>query len=298
MAADKSPVKLIIDCHGLGYKFVYSMPELTFKQSKTSVIFGFLGQLRILAEKFQTNQFIFCWDSRHSYRKIDCSSYKLKDISSEKKELIAHAHTQFDQLRKDILPAMGFKNHYIQTGYEADDLIAHIVYRFPNKHIIVSKDKDLLQLLSEERSQYCFIRIYNYENMVTAHDFTKKYGIEPRQWIEVKAMAGCASDKIDGIPGVGEDSAIKYLNNVLSKGKILDKIESDQGKKIISECRNLVSLPYLGDTPINISYPVEDEFQSLDFIDTFNKYGCYSYVDNFEKWAEAFKITIARKRRG
>jgi len=288
-------MRLVIDCNGLAYKSVYAMSELSFKKNPTGVIYGFLEQIYLLAEKFNTNQFVFCWDSRRSYRKLDCKTYKNRKIDEDKTDIIKKAHEQFFEMRKNVLPQMGFRNVYHQTGYEADDLIAWCVARFPDEYIIVSKDNDLLQLLSANK--YAPVSIYNFSHIITANDFTKKYGLEPYQWATVKSLAGCTSDTVQGIPGIGTETAVKYLNNVLKDGKAKQKIESEEGKRIMKETFNLVALPYAGDEQINIKDPVNDEFYSLDFMDVFKEYGFNSFLidEKFDKWRKVFQLNKGRK---
>jgi DNA polymerase-1 len=289
-------MKLVIDSLSLAYRSVYSMPELSFNKNPVSVLYGFMLQLLKLAEKFNTNQFIFVWDSRKSYRKMECSTYKQREITDDKKELIEKARIQFENLRKDVLPSMGFKNNYIQPGYEADDLIAFIIFRFPEEYTIVSKDEDLFQLLYSGRKG-CSVQLYNLTSIITEFDFKRIYGIEPRKWCDVKGLAGCPSDTVPGIPGVGKDTAIKYLTGILKDGKTKDKIESEEGKKIFRDCFKLVALPYVGEISIDVKNPVEDDLYSLDFVDTFRKYGFNSFVedDNFEKWRKAFNLERGRR---
>jgi DNA polymerase-1 len=287
----------MIDSNGMAYRTVYNLDTLHSGGNKTGVIFGFLSQLLSIAEKFGTNQFIFIWDSRQSFRKMDYPGYKKRDHDPEKQELIEQAHTQFDLLRKEILPAMGFKNVFMQSGYEADDLIAWVVARQPDEYTIVTGDDDLLQLLWDDK--YCPVQIYNLskKKIITADYFTNKYGLRPIDWIEVKAIGGCTSDKVKGIPGVGPESAIKYLHKSLKDGSIKNKIESEEGKRLKEECRNLVALPYNGDRPIVVPEIIEDELWSLDFIDMFKKWGCNSFVspENFDRWRKAFNLQTGRK---
>jgi len=296
--------RIIVDCNGLAYRSLYSFGELSYNQSKTGVIFGFLSEILKLSERFQTNQFIFCWDSRHSYRKEIEPEYKNNrgDISEIQKKEIEKAHIQFDLLRNEILPGMGFKNIFLQSGYEADDLIAWIVYRCPDNYIIATGDDDLLQLLND--SINCPVKIFNLSKKIifTETDFTKKYGIKPSDWPMVKAMGGCTSDNVRGIPGVGPESAIKYMNGVLKEGKIKQKIESEIGKIQINHCLKLTHLPFDGDRQINIiqdrdQFYKEEIFYSFDFKDQFIQYGCNSFTseEGMYKWRKAFNLINGRK---
>jgi 5'-3' exonuclease len=274
----------------------YGMPALSFNGDNTHIIYGFLRQILTLAEKFKTNQFVFCWDSRQSYRKAIDPGYKKRVLDPTKEQLIADAQRQFALLYNDVLPMMGFKNVFLVSGYEADDLMAWICYRKPDDYVVVSADEDMWQLLHDDR--FCPIRIYDFkkEKIINEIDFTTKYGLKPIQWTFVKAMAGCSSDTVKGIPGIGEDTAIKYLNGVLKDGKAKEKIDCPEGQREFRRCLDLVALPFSGDRPIQIPEIEDDVLYSLDFMDAFKKYGCDSFVSgqSFEPWRKVFQLISGR----
>lgn len=293
-------LKLIIDCQSLCWKYVYDMSSLSYAKNKTGVMYGFLNRILFLAKTYQTNQFIFCWDSQQSYRKMDFPDmgYKDREHDPAKEQVIKAAREQFILLRKEVLPAIGFQNVFMVTGYEADDLIAHITIRIPGNYLIVSGDHDLYQLLRDHPK--CPVKIHDVraDKIITENDFRNRYfNLDPVQWANVKAIAGCKSDKVPGIVGVGDDSAIKWIKGQLPDGKIKMKIESPEGKQTRSDCMRLVFIPYDGDRPIpyDSSHIKEDVFYSMDFMETFKKYGFVSFVNNLDDWREAFKIIRGRR---
>lgn len=290
-------MKIIIDSNGLAYRALYSMEGLSYGGRQTGVIYGFLKEILSLSEKFNTNQFIFCWDSRQSYRKLIDPEYKAgrDNIPEDQKQMLAQAHTQFDELRNEILPAMGFRRVYLQSGYESDDLIAWLTYRRPDHYIVATGDDDLLQLLVNQETHSVQIYSLQKKSITTEKDFIAKYGIKPTDWSRVKAIGGCTSDNVKGIPGVGPESAIKYINGVLKDGKIKDRIED--GEMIEERCMDLVHLPFNGDRPITIAedaheYYQDDQFYSLDFISAFRAHGCGSFTstDGLNRWRKAFNL--------
>lgn len=297
-------MRIIVDSNGLAYRALYSMGGLSHQNSSTGVIFGFLSELRNLAEKFNTNQFVFCWDSLQNYRKLVDPEYKnrAQDMSPEDRHAIRQAHEQFNTLREEILPTMGFRNIFMQTGYESDDIMAWLTYRLPDHYIVATGDDDMLQILNAGDNMQS-VKIYNLskKKIITEEDFTKMYGIKPIQWSAVKAIGGCVSDNVKGIPGVGPESAIKYLNDVLKDGAIKNKITSEVGKIIAANCLELVHLPFMGDREISVVedrdlYYKEECFYSLNFIDVFKKYGCNSFItqEGLERWRKIFKLSAGR----
>jgi len=281
--------QLIIDCNNLCYSSFYTFGDLSHLEKKTGVVFGFIQKVFSLAKKFETNKFIFCWDSKKSYRKLIYPEYKANrrlDLSEQEKIDLNLAFNQFTELRVKTLPAMGFNGtNFLCVGYEADDLIAEIVDKNQDKeNIIVSTDQDFYQLLDRAS-------IYNHKTkrMFLQNDFVDKYGITPNLWAKVKAIAGCSSDNVKGIEGVGELKAIKYLQNILPNGKIKDRIESKEGQKIIERNRILVSLPYKGRKKLKVEL-LKNSLKKEMFINVFVDYNFLSLLkkEAIESWNKVF----------
>jgi len=286
--------RIIVDSNYLCYRSFYRFSDFEFEKKPTGVIYGFLESLLKLSRIFETKKFLFCWDSKNSYRKIIFPEYKSQRNRDEKvKEVLREkAFIQFDLLRKEILPALGFKNIFVQSGYEADDLIAEISSRYPNQYIVYSADEDLYQLLYMAGKS--FLKIYKPDSGVLfdLDSFRKGTNLKnSNDWIKVKSLSGCASDNIRGIDGCGMVKAIQYILNVLPDGKVKKKIESDEGKRIYDFNFKLVALPFGGIKPVCIKKIEENEiFYSLNFMDVFKSFGLYSFVNNFEKWRERFGL--------
>ncbi len=278
---------LVIDSNCIAHLAKHSKKSLTYGEMETGIIFGFLEQIKILANKFNTNKFIFCWDSKKSKRKELYPDYK-RHRHKEKTEIEQIedniAFKQFYDLRTSILPKLGFKNICIQTGYEADDLIASIVKKNKEDYIVVTNDDDLLQLLD-----HCDIYNPKTKKLESIATFSEEYGITPNMWSSIKSIAGCTSDNVKGVEGVGIVKAIAYVTKKLNKGKIYDRI-INEGPIISKRNAPLVHLPMAGTIIIT---PVENEvFNVLDFIDVFEKYGLRSFLkqETLKQWRKLFSM--------
>jgi 5'-3' exonuclease len=285
-------VRLLIDCSCLAYKSLFTMGDLSNDEKRVGVIFGFVKQILTLSKKFETNKFVFCWDHRNSYRKIEYPEYKVKRHSKaqteEQQADMQDAFRQFDEIRELILPLMGFTNIYQQSGYEADDLIAYVATRRPDDTVIVSTDNDLLQLIYHDR--FCPIKIYNFKGITDEAEFRRAwFNISPMKWSFVKAIAGCNSDEVVGIAGVGELTAAKYVAGVL-KGKNLEKINSSEGQYIFKRNLSLVALPYNGIKSINLPEHKDDDIAIEKFKAIFGQYGFKSLLkeEEISKWSKSF----------
>lgn len=243
---------LILDAPFLCHRLKHSMGNLSYKDIPTGIIYGFLCYIPILQEKFDTPHIIFCWDSKTSKREEIYPKYKqtradrYKDMTDDELLFEDEFRSQMMLLRKRYLPTIGFKNVFVQRGYEGDDIIASICrYNLgkEDKAIIITSDHDLYQLITPQ------VTIYNPNTtkMMTLQGFKKKYGIHPKRWSSVKMYAGCSGDNVKGIKGVGEKTAIKYIKDELKKTfKVWERLTSEKGIQIAHRNCLLVQLPFVG----------------------------------------------------
>jgi DNA polymerase I len=281
---------LIIDSNFLCHQARYTMPKLTTdKEAPTEITFGFLKRILHLAKEFDTNRFVFCWDSKRSVRKELFSDYKAnrkKEKSEFEKKIDNAVYSQFTLLRKEVLPALGFSNNFVQAGYESDDLIASIVFDERNKcdnPIVVTSDEDLFQLLS-----HCSVYNPTKRLVLTEESFKTWWGISPQDWVQVKAIAGCKSDNVPGVRGVGEGRAIQYLLNTLNEKSgsfknITEFLKTSEYERNIK----LVSLPYKGTKSFKID-PAFISFDKKTFVELCLVFDFNSFLDDIETWERVF----------
>jgi 5'-3' exonuclease len=135
---------------------------------------------------------------------------------------------------------------FVQHGYESDDIIAEISLhsiRNGDEAVIISADKDLYQCIESN------VSFYNPQTgkILTIQGFKKQYGIDSMLWGMVKAIAGCTTDNVKGIKGVGEKRAIDFLLSRLNpNSKAYKAITSPEGNEISDFNQELVVLPMKG----------------------------------------------------
>jgi len=277
-------MKIILDSNNIAYRAKFVNGALD-----DGVSFGFMMQILSFSKVLNSSDFIFCWDSRKSYRTLLRPEYKAnrrQDLTEEEKKENADAFRQFTELRTSILPNLGFKNIFMKTGLEADDLIAYIVKTFPDEYIVVSSDQDLYQLFD-------YSKIYNpaTKKILDKDWFIEKYGIESEEWVNVKALVGCSTDNVGGLVGIGEKTAIRYLNGELVKGKKLETINNST--ELVEENLKVVQLPLTDDIDITLQ---PDELFELDFIDEFSDMGFGSFLSEkkMNTWVQRFNLQPGR----
>ena len=288
----------LIDVMALTYSSKFAIPKLYSEDQETGILFGFFRYLLSLQKEFEFDQFLFCFDSRQSKRKELFSGYKGRRSNVDISKLV---YGQVDILKNEILPEIGFNNIFETTGLEADDIIASICLSKNNntnleelnktikdKYTIISRDQDLYQLLNTNISQWDYIS----KKLITVESFQEKYNADPIVWGFVKAIAGCKSDIVPGIRGIGEKTAIKYINNELGLSKALGKIETNHD--IIRRNKPLVILPFKGTPEYKI---VKDEISFESLIKIFIKYEFNSLLTNtsMDMWRTSFNWYDVKK---
>jgi len=245
---------LIIDANNLAHRTFHSLPDLSHAGESTGVIYGFLRVLLSLQNELGSRQTAIAFDYGSSLRQQSYPSYKLSRrqkkalASQEDKDARRDLHRQIRRLRDEILPAIGFQNILYADGYEADDVIASVCKSLSLEQlaVVVSTDHDLYQLLDVNIS-ICKPKKGIGNVLVTPSTFHEEYGISAKNWSWVKAAAGCTSDDIQGLKGIGEITAIKFLLRTLKPtSKAYQTLDSAAGKELILNNLKLTTLPLEG----------------------------------------------------
>ena len=137
--------------------------------------------------------------------------------------------TQLPYIKK-IIDALNLPS-VVHEGYEADDLICTLVRRAREEGFaveIISGDKDLLPLVADGVDMWDPMKEVRYDPAA----IREKYGLEPGELVEVRALAGDASDNIPGVPGIGEKTALKLIARYHSLENLLAHIEEIKEKAL------------------------------------------------------------------
>lgn len=235
---------LVIDVHYLCHRAFHTMRDLSWKGRATGVVYGFLKTLDRLRSEFGSGSVAFCFEGRTLLRSKLFPAYKQnrKDrYDPTEAKAYSELQIQIDALRKTWLPKMGFQNVFQFDGFESDDVMAALARDLPDDVVLVTADSDLYQCLCKS------VTIYHpqKQRVLTQLWFEHEYGIPVRHWAVVKAMAGCSSDGIKGIKGVGEKTALAFLRGELKgSSAAYAKIVSDEGKTTVIRNKRLVLLPF------------------------------------------------------
>ena len=220
---------ILVDGNNLLFRSYYATAYTgnTMKNSKgfpTNAIYGFINMINKIISEEKPEYIMIAFDKGKTFRHDKYESYK-----GGRSETPEELKMQFP-VAKQICEAMGI--HYFEIdNYEADDIIGTFAKKVNENPeftaTIISSDKDLLQLISDETTVK-LLKTKDYI-MMDRKTFNETYGFEPIHMIDLKALMGDASDNIPGVRGIGEKGAIKLVSEYTTIENIYANINNIKG---------------------------------------------------------------------
>lgn len=196
---------ILIDGSSFIYRAYFAIPGYlsTSKGFPTKAIFGVTQMLLKILKEWDPNIIVWFMDEKGpTFRHLKYEEYK-----ATRPSMPDDLKVQIPYI-KAIVQALGIPLVSAE-GYEADDLIATFIKTFDIPVLMVAPDRDLLSLISERVMVYDPVR----ETYLDLKGFKEKYGFEPSQFVDFRALAGDPSDNIKGVPGIGEKTAKELIKN-------------------------------------------------------------------------------------
>ena len=253
---NKSPENkslLIIDGYGFIFRAYHVQPPLTSPDGQpVGAIYVFTSMLLKLINDFNPEYAVVVLDSKGTNFRHDLFKEYKANRPPAPEDLISQlsiVHKAAEALNFCVLS---------KEGFEADDIIATIAKNCAyqgHDAIIISSDKDLLQLMDDK------IRVYDpvKSKFISANDVLVKFGVFPNKLREVQALMGDSSDNIPGVKGIGPKTASELINNFGNLEGVyasLDKIKSLRQQELLINCKTQAFLSWqlVGlDTQVEVS---------------------------------------------
>ena len=218
---------VIIDGNSLINRAFYALPLLSNSKGEYSNgVYGFVNILIKAIFEIKPKYIAVALDyGKKTFRNNLFPEYKAKRRPTPN-ELIS----QFPILRK-FLDTMQIK--YIELeGYEADDIIGTLSHSFNTKNIIVTGDRDALQLINDNTEVWLTKKGITEVKNMNSISFKEEYGIDVSKFIDLKALMGDASDNIPGVLGVGEKTGLELIKTYGSLDGVYENTD-----KLKAKCR-------------------------------------------------------------
>ncbi|BCW94828.1 MAG: DNA polymerase I [Fimbriimonadales bacterium] len=228
--AERRPTLVIIDGHSLLYRGFYATRPLTTSDgTPTNAVYAFTNMLLSLLERVQPDAIVVAFDApAPTFRHEAFTEYK-----AHRRETPEAFRPQVEMTRR-LLEAMGVPT-LSEEGFEADDLVGALArYAVEQGYdaLIFTGDRDQLQLINPHVRVCAPQRGVSELEIFDADAVQQKYGLTPAQIVDFKALAGDASDNIPGVPGVGEKTAVKLLQQFGSVENLLANLEQVESEKL------------------------------------------------------------------
>lgn len=276
---------VIIDGNSLINRAFYALPELMNKEGlHTNAVYGFTTMLFKIIDVYKPTHISVAFDKKApTFRHKEYEDYK-----AGRKKMPDELRQQMEPL-KELLDAFNIHRLEIE-GFEADDIIGTVSLIGENKNFnvfVVTGDKDAIQLASQNtkvlitKKGLTDLEEYDYDGVL------KRYELTPNQFIDLKGLMGDKSDNIPGVPGIGEKTGIKLLNEFGTVENIIENIDKLKGnvKTKIQENAHLAVMSkklatIVRDMPVEIDLDELkfEEYDSEKIIQLFNRFEFNSLI--------------------
>ena len=268
---------LIVDGNSLLHRAFHALPLMDYEGQYTNALHGFLNMLlRCMRERNPRWCAVAFDEHAPTFRHTAYAEYKAGRARTPDE-----LRPQFDSI-KEILSAMGLGVLSL-TGYEADDILGTLSLQVREKGadaLLLTGDRDALQLVDDEITLLLTRKGISEVEECTPARVKELFGVTPAQITDLKGLMGDSSDNIPGVPGVGEKTAVKLLDqyetleNVLAHG---DEIKGKLGEKVRANADQARFSKWLAtikrDIPLTVRYDACEAHHLRDGLPALRKYG-------------------------
>ena len=220
---------VVIDGKSVFYRGYYAMPGLSMADgTPTGGVYGFVSLAIELIKKLEPDYVAVAWDKRGT------NIRKRRELYPEYKAGRKPAPDDFYQqipILHELLDAFGWPLYEIDD-YEADDIMGAFARQAESRGIetcLITSDLDALQLISPMTKVYAMKNGLRNIEEFTAEHFEEKYGIRTEQFLDLKALKGDSSDNLPGVPGIGEKTAVKLLQEYETLDGVYEHLDEQKG---------------------------------------------------------------------
>lgn len=281
---------VLIDGKSVFYRGYYAMGALSLSDgTPTGGVYGFAAISMEIVSKLNPTKVVVAWDSKTSTskRRAIYEEYKAGRIKPGE-----DFYTQIPLL-EELVQDLGWD--FVELpDYEADDIIGTLSKQADDagdwETYIISSDLDMLQIVDSNTHMWRILKGFTNIEQIDIAEIETKYGIKKSQFLDLKALKGDSSDNIPGVPGIGEKTAAKLLNDYQDLDGIyahLDEITGstktklETGRDSAYMSKRLAQIMF--DAPVKLSDLPDFHFDKQKVVDGLMKLEFRSLVRKFSK---------------
>lgn len=287
---------VLIDGNAILHRAYHALPPLIDKNKEPiNAVYGFVSMLLRVIQDLKPSDMVVCFDRKEpTFRHEEYEKYQ-----SHRPEMDKELSSQFEKARK-VIDAFGIPV-FSKAGFEADDVIgtlAREAEKDVESVIIVTGDKDILQLVNEKTKVYLPVKGLSSAVLMGEIEVIEKLGVKPSQVDDYKALVGDPSDNYPGVPGIGPVTAVKLLNeyedldNIYKNIKKLPQTTQDklmEGKESAIMSRKLAQIITNVEVHIDLKKSSKWQIDSKKVFDTFKTFGFKTLTKRIKKVGEEIK---------
>src|SRR5256884_3212192 len=247
---------VLIDAHSLIYRAFFALPPMSTSQGQvTNAVYGFTSMLAIvLADR--PEYAIAAFDvGRSTFRSEEYAEYK-----QGRRPMPDDLRSQMELVRK-VLESLAIPTYGVES-FEADDVIGTLALKAEAAGVavtIVSGDLDCLQLVNATTDAMVPRRGITDTMTYGPDQVRQRYGLEPRQLIDYKALRGDTSDNIPGVPGVGDKTAAQLVQQYGSIESLIERLDELKEGRIKANLKEAIDQVRLNKRMVTIKTDVPVE---------------------------------------
>ena len=289
---------VLIDGKSVFYRGYYAMGALSLSDgTPTGGVYGFAAISMEIVSKLNPTKVVVAWDSKTSTskRRAIYEEYKAGRIKPGE-----DFYTQIPLL-EELIHDLGW-NFVELPDYEADDIIGTLSKQADDaggwETYIISSDLDMLQIVDSNTHMWRILKGFSNIEQIDIAEIEQKYGIKKSQFLDLKSLKGDSSDNIPGVPGIGEKTAAKLLNDYHDLDGIyahLDEITGstktklETGRDSAYMSKNLAQIMF--DAPVTLSDLPDFRFDKQKVVDGLMKLEFKSLIRKLEKSSPEISLT-------
>jgi DNA polymerase-1 len=224
------PTLLLVDGHSQAYRAFFGVktPLSTRDGEPTTAVYGFVRKFLSILREYKPDYAVVAFDAGDTWRHSEFPSYK-----ATRDSMPSEMRTQMERIVEFLntfgVPVVTYEN------FEADDIIGTMAHKAAEQDVdvlILTGDRDMFQLISDRVRVLYTKGGPSPETVIYGlPELRERYSLSPEQFVDLKALIGDTSDNIPGVTGVGEKTAIKFLNDFGTVDKLYESLDQISGPK-------------------------------------------------------------------
>jgi len=278
---------VLIDGNAIMYRAFHALPPMTNKNGEPiNAIYGLVSMVLKVIQDLKPSHITVCFDEKApTFRRKEYANYQ-----AQRPPMPSELSSQFEKARKFFL-AVGIPV-YSMEGFEADDLIGTIADKSKEDVVIVTGDRDQLQLVNKKVKLYMPIAGLSNAKLFGEEETKERMGVPASLIDDYKALVGDPSDNYPGVPGIGPKTAISLLEKFGTFENIyknLDKISATIGDKLrVGEKSGRLSkrlATIVRDVPFEFDFEKMDDWDvdSDKVLKLFSEFGFKTLTERIKK---------------